>query len=85
MLIAGEASGDLHAAGVMRALRERDPQARFIFFGGDRMAGQARHKPVVHYSDMAYMGFSEVLRNLGKSGLTCLWHVVWSRKCAPTV
>lgn len=65
MLIAGEASGDLHASHLMAAIRRRDPKAQFVFLGGDLMAAQAGRAPVVHYRDMAYMGFSEVIRNLG--------------------
>lgn len=65
-LIAGEASGDLHASQLMRELAAADPQARFTFLGGDLMAEIAEHGPLIHYRDMAYMGFSEVLRNLGK-------------------
>lgn len=65
-LIAGEASGDLHASQLMRELAAADPQARFTFMGGDLMAEIAEHGPLIHYRDMAYMGFSEVLRNLGK-------------------
>lgn len=65
-LIAGEASGDLHASQLMRELAAADPQARFTFLGGDLMARIADHGPLIHYRDMAYMGFSEVLRNLGK-------------------
>ncbi len=64
-LIAGEASGDLHGAELIAALRARDPEARFTFLGGDAMARAAGCAPVVHYSRMAFMGFSEVLRNLG--------------------
>ena len=63
-LIAGEASGDLHAAGLIDALRRRDPEAHFTFLGGDAMARAAGTQPVIHYSRMAFMGFSEVLRNL---------------------
>lgn len=65
-LIVGEASGDLHASQLMRELAAADPQARFTFMGGDLMAEIAEHGPLIHYRDMAYMGFSEVLRNLGK-------------------
>lgn len=65
MLIAGEASGDLHAAGLIAALRSLDAGARFAFLGGDNMSREAGTTPAVHYRDMAYMGFSEVLRNLG--------------------
>lgn len=65
MLIAGEASGDLHASHLMASIRRRDPKAQFVFLGGDLMAAQAGREPVVHYRDMAYMGFSEVIRNIG--------------------
>lgn len=63
-LIAGEASGDLHAAQLITALRAADPQARFTFLGGDLMARAAGTQPLIHYRDMAFMGFSEVLRHL---------------------
>ncbi len=66
MIIAGEASGDLHASHLMSAIAADDPEAVFTFFGGDRMAAVAGRAPAVHYKDMAYMGFSEVIRNLGK-------------------
>lgn len=61
---AGEASGDLHAAGLIRELRANDPDADFRFLGGDLMADAAGVEPEIHYRDMAYMGFSEVLRHL---------------------
>lgn len=64
-VLAGEASGDLHGEGLMRSLLARDPEARFSFFGGDRMQGVAGVAPLVHIRDLAYMGFSEVLRHLG--------------------
>ncbi len=63
-LIAGEASGDLHASHLIAALKEQDPRARFVFLGGDHMEAQAGCKPLIHYRDMAFMGFSEVIRNL---------------------
>lgn len=62
-LIAGEASGDLHAAGLIQQLREQDHEARFCFLGGDLMAEAAGEQPVVHYRDMAYMGFVEVAKH----------------------
>jgi lipid-A-disaccharide synthase len=64
MLLAGEASGDLHASELIRALRASDPNARFCFFGGDMMAESAGCAPTVHYKSMAYMGFAEVVRHL---------------------
>lgn len=64
-LIAGETSGDLHAGQLISALRDADPEARFTFLGGDCMAAAAASDPVVHCRDMAFMGFSEVLRHLG--------------------
>lgn len=62
-LIAGEASGDLHASRLMRAIKEKDSLAVFRFFGGDLMAdvGGARVK---HYKELAYMGFIPVLLHL---------------------
>ena len=64
MLLAGEASGDLHASELIGALRVADPDADFCFFGGDLMAASAGCEPVVHYRKMAYMGFAEVVRHL---------------------
>ncbi len=61
---AGEPSGDLHAAALIEELKSADRQARFTFLGGDLMAKAAGVDPVIHYSRMAFMGFSEVLRNL---------------------
>lgn len=61
---AGEPSGDLHASALIAALRKHDPEARFAFLGGDLMAREAGCEPVIHYRRMAFMGFSEVLRNL---------------------
>lgn len=61
---AGEASGDLHASQLIASLREQDPAADFTFLGGDRMAEEAGTPPLLHYHDMAFMGFSEVLRHL---------------------
>ncbi len=62
-LIAGEASGDLHAAGLMHALKAEDSGAEFRFFGGDRMAA-AGGTMVRHYRELAYMGFVPVLLHL---------------------
>ncbi|NND05455.1 MAG: lipid-A-disaccharide synthase [Saprospiraceae bacterium] len=62
-LIAGEASGDLHGANLMRALKERDQDAEFRFWGGDKMES-AGGELVMHYRDIAYMGFVEVAKNL---------------------
>ncbi len=64
-IIAGEASGDIHGAQLIRSLRQRDPQARISFFGGDMMAEASGVSPLVHYRDMAYMGFIEVAKHLG--------------------
>ena len=63
-LIAGEASGDLHAASLINAIKRTDAKAQFAFLGGDLMAEASGETPVVHYRDMAYMGFAEVLRHL---------------------
>ena len=63
-LIAGEASGDLHASNLMRALKARDDEAEFRFFGGDLM--QAVGGTLVkHYRELAYMGFVQVALHAG--------------------
>ena len=64
-LIAGEASGDLHASNLMLALRQHDKQAQFVGLGGDKMHEQDC-KLYVDYREMAYMGFVAVFQNLGK-------------------
>ena len=62
-IIAGEASGDLHASHLMRALQEHDPEADFRFFGGEKM--QAVGGTMVrNYRELAYMGFIPVLLHL---------------------
>lgn len=63
-LIAGEASGDLHGANLMKALKKEDPEADFRFWGGDLMKA-AGGTEVKHYRDLAFMGFAEVVMNLG--------------------
>lgn len=63
-LIAGEASGDLHGANLIKALSEVDAEADFRFFGGDKMQAQGG-KLVKHYAEMAFMGIVEVMKNLG--------------------
>ena len=62
-LIAGEASGDLHASHLMAALKTEDAQAEFRYYGGDLMQAQGGTL-VRHYRDLAYMGFIPVLLHL---------------------
>ncbi len=62
-LIVGEASGDLHASNLMKALMEEDPEAEFRFFGGDLMTA-VDGTCVKHYRELAYMGFIPVLLHL---------------------
>ena len=62
-LIVGEASGDLHASNLMRALIQEDPEAEFRFFGGDLMTAVGGTR-VKHYKELAYMGFIPVLLHL---------------------
>ena len=65
-IIAGEASGDLHGSRLIAELKRRDPKAQFRFFGGDLMAHAVGAEPIVHYRNMAFMGFVNVLLNIGK-------------------
>lgn len=62
-LIVGEASGDLHASNLMRALKQEDSEAEFRFFGGDLMTAVGGTR-VKHYKELAYMGFIPVLLHL---------------------
>ena len=64
-IIAGEASGDIHGSALIEALQRQDPSAQFHFLGGDLMARSAGHEPLIHYRDMAFMGFIEVIKHLG--------------------
>lgn len=62
-LIVGEASGDLHASNLMKAIKECDKAAQFRFFGGDLMSAVGGER-VKHYRELAYMGFIPVLLHL---------------------
>lgn len=62
-LIVGEASGDLHASHLMKALLKKDPKAEFRFFGGDMMSAVGGTR-VRHYRELAYMGIIAVLLHL---------------------
>ena len=62
-LVAGEASGDLHGANLMKALKKEDSASAFRYFGGDKMQAEGGTL-VKHYADMAFMGFTEVVLNL---------------------
>ena len=64
-IIAGEASGDLHASNLMKAIKEKDKKADFRFWGGDLMQKQGGNL-VKHYKERAFMGFFEVIKNLSK-------------------
>lgn len=62
-LIAGEASGDLHASHLMHQLKLKDPDADFRYYGGDAMKSEGGYQ-VCHYSELAYMGFYQVMMHL---------------------
>ncbi len=62
-IIAGEASGDLHASRLIRAIKQRDPQAAFRAWGGDLMEKEGA-TIVKHYRELGFMGFVEVVKNL---------------------
>lgn len=64
-IIAGERSGDLHASNLIRQLRQKDPEAQLRGWGGDMMQ-DAGMDLVHHYREMAFMGFAEVVKNIGK-------------------
>lgn len=64
-LIAGEASGDLHGANLMKHIRANDSEAEFRFWGGDLMLAEGGEM-VKHYRETAFMGLTDVLLNLFK-------------------
>ena len=64
-VIAGEPSGDLHGSKLMRGISLEDPEAKFRFSGGDRMAEVAgREAMLYHYKEMSFFGFVQVAKNL---------------------
>lgn len=63
MIIAGEASGDLHGAGVVRELKKREPDIEIYGIGGDKMAHEGM-RLIYHIREMGFMGFVEVIRHL---------------------
>lgn len=66
-IIAGEPSGDLHGANLMKGLKKADPEAEFRFWGGDKMAEiGGRENLVRHYRESSFFGFVQVLCNLSK-------------------
>lgn len=64
-LIAGEPSGDMHAADLMYGIKKHDPEAEFQFFGGNLMKAQGGAL-LKHYSEMAFMGVLSVILNINK-------------------
>jgi lipid-A-disaccharide synthase len=63
VVVAGEVSGDLHAAGVMMALKRIEPDIMFSGIGGDCMIA-AGFKAIYHIRQMAFLGLSEIIRHL---------------------
>ena len=65
-LIAGEPSGDLHGANLIKGLLKADPQAEFRFWGGDLMAAAGgRNNLRKHYNETSFFGIVQVVKNLG--------------------
>jgi lipid-A-disaccharide synthase len=63
LMIAGEASGDLHGAGVVRELKRRQPRVEVYGIGGDNMRREGMDL-IFHIAGLAFMGFAEVVKNL---------------------
>lgn len=62
-IIAGEASGDLHASGLIKAMKQLQPDLEIAGWGGDLMA-EAGCQIQKHYRELAFMGFVEVISNI---------------------
>ena len=65
-IIAGEASGDLHAANLMKAIKQQDNHAKFQYLGGNLMQKVTKRPPLIHYNQMAFMGVVDVVKNIRK-------------------
>jgi lipid-A-disaccharide synthase len=65
-LIAGEASGDMHAASLMKSIKIIDTEAEFQFWGGDKMQAVAPKGLLKNYTTYNVMGFVEVVMSLPK-------------------
>lgn len=64
-VIAGEASGDLHGSNLMKGILKADPEAKFRFWGGDRMAEVGgRENLAKHYNQTSFFGVTEIIKNL---------------------
>lgn len=64
-IIAGEASGDLHGSNLMKGILKADPEAKFRFWGGDRMAKVGGKENLTkHYKQTSFFGVTEIIRNL---------------------
>lgn len=63
-IIAGEASGDLHGSNLIKELKKKDTAADIRCWGGDKMQNTGATL-VKHYKELAFMGFVEVINNLG--------------------
>ncbi len=74
-IIAGEASGDLHAANLIKGIKAKDKDADIRAWGGDLMEAQGANV-VKHFRDLAFMGFLEVLMNLK----TILGNIKWCKR-----
>ncbi len=63
LIIAGEASGDLHGGELIHFLKQKQPKWHFFGIGGDQM-GREGFETIVHVRDMSFLGFFEVLKHL---------------------
>lgn len=63
--ITGEVSGDMHASNCAKYIQQFDSNAQFAFTGGDYLMEVTKQQPVVNIKQMAFMGFVEVLKNIG--------------------
>jgi lipid-A-disaccharide synthase len=83
-IIAGEASGDLHGSNLIKEIRKADPGALIRCWGGDKMEA-AGAVLVKHYRDLAFMGFTEVVKSSGHLQKYCFLqagHYGFSTRCA---
>jgi lipid-A-disaccharide synthase len=65
LIVAGEASGDLHGSNLVKALKRLRPATEFFGIGGPRMMDTGV-RVLVHSSDIAVVGLTEVVKKIPK-------------------
>ena len=63
MIIAGEASGDMHGAALIRDILSKDSSVNIFGIGGNEMIAEGLNSEY-HIKDLAFLGFTEIIKHL---------------------